>query len=160
MQVQCQLFCTQRNYCDFVVWTEEDIHFECIYPDESFWIENVTRVKQFFNAASLPELVGKFHSRGSESGSTPNSPVESLSQSAVDPTSTPSPLTPSTSDTAKFCYCQGPGEGDMVGCDNPSCAYEWFHLRCLKLVSLPTSKHWYCPDCRKLSCFKRKKSKK
>ena len=155
MQVQCQLFCTQRNYCDFVLWTEEDVHFERIYPDESFWMENISRVKQFFNAAILPELMGKFYSRGSESGSTPKSQVES--QSAVDPTSTSSLLSLSTGDMAKFCYCQGPEEGDMVGCDNPSCQYEWFHLRCLKLVSLPTSKYWYCPDCRKLPCFKRKR---
>ena len=162
MQVQYHLFCTQRNYCDFVVWTEKDIHFEHIYPDASFWMENISRVKQFFNTAVLPELVGKFYSRGSESGSTPKSPVESPSQSAVDCTSTSSPLTPSTGNMAKFCYCQGPEEGDMVGCDNPSCEYEWFHLCCLKLhvASLPTSKHWYCPDCRKVPCFKRKRSKK
>ena len=128
-------FCTQRNYCDFVLWTEEDVHFERIYPDESFWMENISRVKQFFNAAILPELMGKFYSWGSESGSTPKSQVES--QSAVDPTSTSSLLSLSTGDMAKFCYCQGPEEGDMVGCDNPSCEYEWFHLCCLKLASLP-----------------------
>ena len=118
MQVQCQPFCTQMNYCDFVVWTEEDIHFERIYPDESFWMENISRVNQFFNAVILPELVGKFYSQGSESTSTPKSPVESPSPSAVDPTSIPSPLTPSTGDTEKFCYYQGPEEGDRVGCDN------------------------------------------
>ena len=52
-----------------MLWTEEDVHFERIYPDESFRMENISRVKQFFNAAILPELMGKFYSRGSESGS-------------------------------------------------------------------------------------------
>ena len=33
MQVQCQVFCTQRSYCDFVVWTEKDVHIQRIYPD-------------------------------------------------------------------------------------------------------------------------------
>ena len=28
-----------------------------------------------------------------------------------------------------YCYCQGPEEGEMVGCDNPDCKYEWFHLK-------------------------------
>lgn len=149
-----------------ILWcTEEDIHYERIYPDESFWMENVSRIKQFFNTAILPELVGKFYSRGSESaGSTSTTPVESpspLCDPTLDTSAEPSILTPSTSSTKKFCYCQGPDEGDlMLGCDNPGCKYEWFHLQCLKLASLPTSKQWYCPDCRKLPCFKRKRNKK
>ena len=32
----------------------------------------------------------------------------------------------------------------MVGYDNPTCAYEWFHLTCLELMSQPKSKYWYC----------------
>ena len=40
------------------------------------------------------------------------------------------------------CYCRGPEYGDMVGCDNPSCSHEWFHLSYLKLVSQPKSKYW------------------
>ena len=149
-----------------ILWcTEEDIHYERIYPDESFWMENVSRIKQFFNTAILPELVGKLYSRGSESaGSTSTTPVESpspLCDPTLDTSAEPSILTPFTSSTKKFCYCQGPDEGDlMLGCDNPGCKYEWFHLQCLKLASLPTSKQWYCPDCRKLPCFKRKRNKK
>ena len=49
---------------------------------------------------------------------------------------------------------------DMVGCDNHSCPYEWFHLTFLKLTSLPKSKYWYCPDCRQLSDFRQKRSEK
>ena len=43
-----------------------------IHQEESFWMINVTRVKQFFNNVILPELVGKFYSYSLESGSTPN----------------------------------------------------------------------------------------
>ena len=25
----------------------------------------------------------------------------------------------------------------MVGCDNPGCPYQWFHLECLRLKSVP-----------------------
>ena len=49
MQVQCQLFCTQRNYCDFVVWTKKDVNVERIYPNESLWLENVSRVKNYLS---------------------------------------------------------------------------------------------------------------
>ena len=165
MQVQCQLFCTQRSYCDFVVWTEKDVHIERIYPDESFWLESVSRVRHFFVTSILPELIGKFYSRTSELVSVTQTPSPSGPSCSV-PLSEPGPSSsvPSVEtdgDSAKtYCYCQGPEYGDMVGCDNPSCLHEWFHLSCLKLVCQPKSKYWYCPDCRKLPEFKRKKSKK
>ena len=57
-----------------------------------------------------------------------------------------------------YCYCNGP-EGEMVGCDNPNCASKWFHIKCLKLESLPRTKYWYCPDCRKHSECQRKRKK-
>ena len=165
MQVQCQLFCTQRSYCDFVVWTEKDVHIERIYPDESFWLESVSRVRHFFVTSILPELIGKFYSRTSELVSVTQTPSPSGPSCSV-PLSEPGPSSsvPSVKtdgDSAKtYCYCQGPEYGDMVGCDNPSCLHEWFHLSCLKLVCQPKSKYWYCPDCRKLPEIKRKKSKK
>ena len=43
-----------------------------------------------------------------------------------------------------YCYCQKADDGgsDMVGCNNAACSREWFHLTCLQLNSLPTSKYW------------------
>ena len=148
LQVQCQLFCAKRSYCDFIVWTQKEIHIERIYPDERFWLENVFKVKHFFTASILPQLIGKFYSRTAES--------------VIPQTQPPSRPSSSTDDNSAktYCYCHGPEYGDMVGCDNPSCLYEWFHLSCLKLVSQPKSKFWYCPDCRKLPEFKIKRSKK
>lgn len=32
-----------------------------------------------------------------------------------------------------ICYCRGGEHGQMVGCDNDDCPYQWFHLDCLKL---------------------------
>ena len=143
MQVQCQLFCTQRSYCDFVVWTEKDVHIERIYPDERFWLESVSRVRHFFVTSILPELIGKFYSRTSELVSVTQTPSPSGPSCSV-PLSEPGPSSsvPSVKtdgDSAKtYCYCQGPEYGDMVGCDNPSCLHEWFHLSCLKLVVNPS----------------------
>lgn len=28
-------------------------------------------------------------------------------------------------DGGRYCYCQGPSYGEMVGCDDEHCAYEW-----------------------------------
>ena len=151
IQVQTQLFCTGANYCDFVVYTKESIHIERIRPDNSFWEENVTKAKNFLEIGILPELLGRWFSR----------PPEQITSSL----STPSDLPPHSSfetasshDTClKYCYCQEGEHGQMVGCDNPDCPYQWFHLECLRLKSVPRSKSWYCPDCRKHEKFKKGK---
>ena len=158
-QVQCQLFCSNASYCDFVLWTNEDIHIERIYPDEEFWLVNVDRAKLFFDTSILVELLGKFYTRvtkptqyvSAQASCSELSNVQDLDGSVENETD---------SNTVQlYCYCQGPEEGDMVGCDNPSCTFQWFHLKCLKLKSLPQSKLWYCPDCKKLPDLKRRKKK-
>ena len=46
-----------------------------------------------------------------------------------------------------YCYCRKPEDGCMmIGCDNPNCKIEWYHIKCLKLKHIPKGK-WYCPDC-------------
>ena len=57
--------------------------------------------------------------------------------------------TESSTEETGFCYCGGP-EGDMVACDSKSCKYIWFHIKCLRLKSLPKTKSWFCPDCKVL----------
>lgn len=46
-----------------------------------------------------------------------------------------------------FCICRRASAGDMVGCDNELCEYEWFHFECVGLKKQPKGK-WYCPKCR------------
>lgn len=150
--MQCQLFCAQRTYCDFVVWTEKEVNIERIYPDNAFWLEHVQRVKHFFTVGILPELVGKFYSRPTTTD--PLVPIQSPSEPLSEPAGDEEGVT-----ACKYCYCHEDKEGEMIGCDNPQCRYEWFHFSCLKLSSKPKSKLWYCPDCRKLPEFRRKKVK-
>ena len=35
-QMQCQLYCSDRNWCDFVIGTDRGIHIECIYRDKKW----------------------------------------------------------------------------------------------------------------------------
>ena len=56
---------------------------------------------------------------------------------------------PDDADAEVWCFCkQGESYGDMIGCDNPQCTIQWFHLSCLKLEQhqVPRGK-WYCPLC-------------
>ena len=43
-------------------------------------------------------------------------------------------------DEEKWCYCEKPSYGEMVGCDNAGCLREWFHLECVGLKKAPGDK--------------------
>ncbi|XP_014669538.1 PREDICTED: inhibitor of growth protein 3-like [Priapulus caudatus] len=46
----------------------------------------------------------------------------------------------------RYCICNQVSYGDMVGCDNESCPFEWFHYDCVGITQPPKGK-WYCPSC-------------
>ena len=44
-QIQCQLFVTKKNYCNFFVWTTTDWHLERISTDKEFCNEMTVQTK-------------------------------------------------------------------------------------------------------------------
>ncbi|OBA23241.1 hypothetical protein METBIDRAFT_9529 [Metschnikowia bicuspidata var. bicuspidata NRRL YB-4993] len=63
-------------------------------------------------------------------------------------------------DNNLYCFCQRVSFGEMIGCDNDDCQYEWFHWECVGITSPPNDDEiWYCPDCAP-KMEKRKKRKK
>ena len=155
VQVQCQLFCTKTSYCDFVLWTKQEVHIERIYPDEEFWLVNLALVKDFYTTAILPELLGKFFSRPHQSHH-----IQTNAPAGQEALTTGPTVAGPTGGTDVYCYCNGPDEGQMVGCDNSDCLHIWFHLKCLGLKSEPKFKLWYCPECRQRPEFQRRKKRK
>ncbi|KAH6914717.1 hypothetical protein BKA70DRAFT_1368605 [Coprinopsis sp. MPI-PUGE-AT-0042] len=51
-------------------------------------------------------------------------------------------------DLTLYCFCQKRSYGDMIGCDNTDCPYQWFHIGCVG-VKPPLPDKWYCPECSK-----------
>ncbi|ORY25924.1 hypothetical protein BCR39DRAFT_542595 [Naematelia encephala] len=49
-------------------------------------------------------------------------------------------------DNQLYCLCQQKSYGEMIGCDNDNCRYEWFHVKCVNITP-PLPETWYCPDC-------------
>ena len=158
MQVQAQLQCTGLRHCDFVVYTEEDIHIERIEHDPSFLESNLPKAKHFFLSHILPELLGHWYSRPPAVDSF--SGMKSTESAAESATDIDNDQGADPNAVSKYCYCQGGEHGQMVGCDNSECPYQWFHLDCLNLKNPPKGKIWYCPNCRKLDKFKRKSKQK
>jgi hypothetical protein len=52
-------------------------------------------------------------------------------------------------DDRKYCFCNNVSWGNMVGCDNDDCKYEWFHWSCVGIDKEPEGQ-WFCSECQKL----------
>lgn len=128
-QVQCQIFVTGVEYCDFVVWTTKDIFIQRILPDAELWESSLEKAKLFFLRGVLPELLGKWYSRA-----------------VVRARSTDLALSESEDD-GSWCFCQQVIEGSrLIACDNTECPFQWFHMSCVGLTATPNGK-WFCTTC-------------
>lgn len=64
-QVQCQLYCDEKQWCDFVVKTKNDLYVERIYRDEAWWQNQLQKLEDFYFNALLPEIAcPRIHSGG------------------------------------------------------------------------------------------------
>ena len=147
-QVQTQLGVTGLSKAYFVVWTPIDLHIEIINFDKQFWEQICTSAEKIFRIALLPELIGKFYSRLPGSG---------FPTGMLEEKKTTDENERKNGEEERWCYCDQVESGQMIACDNQNCKLGWFHFACLKLDAPPKSLKWYCPDCRKLPEFKRKR---
>ena len=143
-QVQTQIHVCKVDYGDFCVCTfpsnsTPQIHVERISPDPVFWEACLSTATMFFDCCLLPQLLGRWYTRGVNVRKAADSRSE-----AKDSMDNPNPL---------YCYCQEPEDfvREMIGCDNPECKVQWFHTECLHIDTIPDG-HWYCPDCSKINC--------
>lgn len=158
-QVQTQLYVCNVDYCDFIVCTfssKDGLYVERITKDNTFWNECVQKAELLFHKCILPELLGNWYTRSSISSHA----IDVTTCSATDATTSSAENTsmPETSDSY-YCYCRGPDEGEMIGCDNPQCPIQWFHFECLEITTALFGK-WYCPDCISMSELKQSKKRK
>ena len=60
-QIQTQLFCTGRQWYDFALATNLEIHIERIYSDSAWQTANLCKLQDFYFSALLPELACPRH---------------------------------------------------------------------------------------------------
>ena len=63
-QVQCQMFCCNLEWCDFVVRTNKELHVERIFRDQDWWNKQLPKLKNFYFNALLPELACPRYNKG------------------------------------------------------------------------------------------------
>jgi len=62
-QIQGQMAVTGRPWCDFIIYTNEDLHVERIYYDPDFWSTAEAKLLQLYHQCVLPQLV---HCKGTK----------------------------------------------------------------------------------------------
>ena len=143
-QVQTQIFICDKDFADFVVWTEKVLHIERVSPDESFWSEKSKRVCDLFHQVIMPELVAKYFSL--------KAMKEDLQvQKPTDVTDDSRTLQDQTTDRDTWCLCQDKEDGKMIACDNSDCPFVWFHYACVGIKRKPKGM-WFCPKCKQTKC--------
>jgi len=154
-QVQLQLFVTDTEFCDFVVWTEAAVFVQTVHFNKDFVREMLPKMDHFFITGILPELVGRCFSRTQPCHSQSQALPQDETDSNVGQHETESLQPPTQSQNEEvYCTCnRGEDEDDMVACDNKDCSIEWFHFFCVGIKSKPKGR-WYCPECRKLPQFR------
>ena len=132
-QVQAQIHLSEKQYCDFVLWTKKDLYVERIRPNEEFWKTTTEKAKEFFIQGVLPEMIAKAFS----------TPKQAVSSSITG---------------QSISCCSGPNDKneETIWCSNPLCdSAKIFHLSCAKLKKRPAKpEKWICSHCRKLSTKK------
>ena len=58
-QVQAQINITESKYCDFLVYSPNEVFLERILPDDIFWKATVAKAEDFFKRCVLPEILGR-----------------------------------------------------------------------------------------------------
>lgn len=84
--------------------------------------------------------------------------VGSVSEDEADDSASSVHVNDDGDDETLYCLCQKVSFGDMVGCDNDDCEYQWFHYKCVGVTEEPAGE-WLCPICKALPRSKLKISK-
>ena len=63
-QVQCQMYCCDAAWCDFILRTDKALHIERISRDKEWWQQQIPKLRNFYFGALLPELSCPRHGKG------------------------------------------------------------------------------------------------
>lgn len=132
-QVQMQMFITNCQYCDFVVYTkcqpEASMVIVRVPIDLDFCHKLIHKCENFFKSFVIRELLTR--ELENEPTTNNNDRVDNNNNNANE---------------KSWCICSEPEYGRMIRCDGDQCPYEWFHYKCVNIRRKPRGK-WFCASC-------------
>ena len=120
-QVQMQLYATDMDACDLVLYTgkAEHMYVTRVESNKQFQETMLSKCTLFFFNNIMPELLCRW-----------------IQQSIPNPPPHPG-----------ICFCGKPEKGRIVKCAEINCCTKLFHYPCVGLRRKPKSVNWYCPVC-------------
>ena len=169
-QVQAQILICNKQYCDFVVWNQNNVLIERIFKDQELCNEIIEKAVKFHETCVMPEMVFKYFTKsegvndasllcvestecentdaygvvsvGAEAEVSLNATYE-LEQTSISEVHDSSVV----ENDAKYCLCNTGDDGSlMIMCENRLCSRKWFHCRCLGITDVPKDA-WFCDSC-------------
>ncbi|XP_041371313.1 uncharacterized protein LOC121384798 [Gigantopelta aegis] len=125
-QVQMQMYIHDTAFCDFVIFTPRFTAISYVRRNHSFIAEMLEKTRDFHVKCVMPEILTR----------------------TLENNSVPTATTSSCPDNRVYCFCNSTNDLLMIGCDEPTCQVQWYHLDCVKLKRIPKG-DWFCKTCRK-----------
>ncbi|VDI60785.1 Hypothetical predicted protein [Mytilus galloprovincialis] len=124
-QIQLHMYVHDVNLCDLVIYTSKVTAIFYILRNDVFIKDMITKLKDFHIRHVMTELLTR--------------QLENKIKQV-----------PLRNDKL-YCYCRSKDDGkeNMIGCDNPQCKTQWYHLKCLKMKRIPKGQ-WLCKDCKNI----------
>jgi len=129
-QVQTQMLICGVNYADFVIWSPNNYHIECININHKLCNEIIIKSKWFFYEAILPELLGRFVTTNADKNLVSTTNQQSF-----------------IGQVYPYCMCKTDKGGKMLMCSQEGCLNLWYHYTCLGIKRKP-NKNWKCSTCK------------
>ncbi|KAM3619822.1 uncharacterized protein V6R79_014096 [Siganus canaliculatus] len=123
-QVQAQMHVARVSYCDFMVWTLQDIFIQRIKYDPVFFHNAYLKVYELIKTGILPELLGKWY--------TAPHHISTDTAATVQP-------------PEMGCCCGQPSDSDDISCTSGQCKRKHFQRSFLKLKREPMQWHLLRP---------------
>ena len=111
-QVQAQMFVCDAKYCDFVVWSPDELAVVHVLPDHSF-MASVLEKSKTFKIGVLLELVGKWHTKSFTNTVTAGS--NATSSELADTIAVTGSAAPA------ICSCKQAKHGPIIECAQDQC---------------------------------------
>ena len=117
-QIQLQMYLCDLNLCDLYIFSPASGAISCtVERDNEIIGQMLNKFRELFMSVILPEIITRKRDFAREN------------------------------DRKLYCICRRPSFGPMIGCDNPSCTFQWFHYPCVHITRAPKGK-WFCEYCK------------
>ena len=132
-QIQLQLYATEIDFCDFLLWNKQNFFLQRIFKDQNYLDTYIQKALIFHKQIIIPELLARYYTHPYEVE------MEHLE------------LNSNNNEDESICYCKKRSYDEIIECSNFSCTIKLFHFDCIDIFEFlinDNGNFWPCVNCR------------